>query len=211
MSPRITGYISRMSLVPGILEAIIILVTVYALGSELKYGTSKHLLEKTGGSMSAALLGKTHPVHGPVHGHRRSVQSRPVRLGRLPHGRVCLEHDARDIPAGPCLRVGSDIHHRHPARAEACDKHFRPLLRARILSRRIHLPCGSHAWRSAGGSPPCSRSDIIICCSSRKRFSRADSLAGMVRAVSLLLFMALPPLVYRRLQKAYVLLNYPRN
>ena len=50
-----------MSLVPGILEAIIILVTVYALGSELKYGTSKHLLEKTGGSMSAALLGKLIP------------------------------------------------------------------------------------------------------------------------------------------------------
>ena len=49
------------ALLPGILEAIVILVTVYALGSELKYGTSRHLLEKAGGSMSAALLGKLIP------------------------------------------------------------------------------------------------------------------------------------------------------
>ena len=48
-------------LIPGILEAIIILVTVYALGSELKYGTSRHLLEKAGGSMSAAMAGKLIP------------------------------------------------------------------------------------------------------------------------------------------------------
>lgn len=48
-------------LMPGILEMIVILVTVYALGSELKYGTSRHLLEKSGGSMTAAMLGKLIP------------------------------------------------------------------------------------------------------------------------------------------------------
>ena len=48
-------------LLPGILEMIIILVTVYALGSELKYGTSRHMLEKAGGSMSAAMIGKLIP------------------------------------------------------------------------------------------------------------------------------------------------------
>lgn len=49
------------ALIPGVLETITILVTVYALGSELKYGTSRHLLEKAGGSMSAAVAGKLIP------------------------------------------------------------------------------------------------------------------------------------------------------
>ena len=48
-------------LLPGILEMIVILVTVFALGSELKYGTSRHMLEKAGGSMSAAMIGKLIP------------------------------------------------------------------------------------------------------------------------------------------------------
>lgn len=48
-------------LLPGVLEMIIILVTVYSLGAELKYGTSRHLLEKAGGSMLAAMAGKLIP------------------------------------------------------------------------------------------------------------------------------------------------------
>ena len=48
-------------LIPGILEMITILVTVYALGSELKYGTSRHLLGKAGGSMTVAMTGKLIP------------------------------------------------------------------------------------------------------------------------------------------------------
>ena len=48
-------------LLPGILELIIILVTVYSLGAELKYGTSRHLLAKAGGSMITAITGKLIP------------------------------------------------------------------------------------------------------------------------------------------------------
>lgn len=48
-------------LLPGVLEMIVILVTVYTLGAELKYGTSRHMLGKAGGSMSAAMLGKLIP------------------------------------------------------------------------------------------------------------------------------------------------------
>lgn len=48
-------------LLPGILGLIIILVTVYSVGSELKYGTSRHLLEKAGGSTILALTGKLIP------------------------------------------------------------------------------------------------------------------------------------------------------
>jgi ABC-2 type transport system permease protein len=48
-------------LLPGILEMIVILITIYTLGAELKYGTSRHLLEAAGGSFEKALLGKMIP------------------------------------------------------------------------------------------------------------------------------------------------------
>lgn len=48
-------------LLPGILEMIVILITIYTLGAELKYGTSRHLLEAAGGSFEKALLGKMVP------------------------------------------------------------------------------------------------------------------------------------------------------
>ena len=48
-------------LLPGILEMIVILIMVYALGSEMKYGTSRHLLKIAGGSFEKALLGKMVP------------------------------------------------------------------------------------------------------------------------------------------------------
>ena len=48
-------------LLPGVLEMIVILITIYAVGSELKYGTSRHLMRTAGGSVSAALMGKLAP------------------------------------------------------------------------------------------------------------------------------------------------------
>ena len=45
-------------LLPGILEMIVILITVYAVGSELKYGTSRHLMKTAGGSLVKAITGK---------------------------------------------------------------------------------------------------------------------------------------------------------
>lgn len=50
-------------LLPGILEMIVILVTIYAVGSELKFGTSRHLMQTTGGSTEKALLGKMLPYN----------------------------------------------------------------------------------------------------------------------------------------------------
>ena len=50
-------------LLPGILEMIVILITVYTVGAELKYGTSRQLLGMTGGSIEEALLGKLLPYN----------------------------------------------------------------------------------------------------------------------------------------------------
>ena len=50
-------------ILPGVLEMIVILITIYAVGSELKYGTSKHLMRTTGGSIGKALLGKLLPYN----------------------------------------------------------------------------------------------------------------------------------------------------
>ena len=45
-------------LLPGRLQMIIILTTIYAFGTELKYSTSRNLMEKAGGSITNAVLGK---------------------------------------------------------------------------------------------------------------------------------------------------------
>ena len=48
-------------ILPGILEMIVILLIIYAVGQELKYGTSKHLLKMTRGNMEIAMFGKLIP------------------------------------------------------------------------------------------------------------------------------------------------------
>lgn len=48
-------------ILPGLLAMSIIFVLIYALGSELRYGTSKELMETAGGSFTAALFGKLLP------------------------------------------------------------------------------------------------------------------------------------------------------
>jgi ABC-2 type transport system permease protein len=50
-------YLSNI-LLPGVIEMITIIVIIYSLGTELKYGTSRHLLKTAGGSITVALLGK---------------------------------------------------------------------------------------------------------------------------------------------------------
>lgn len=50
-------YLSNIML-PGVLEMIVIIILVYSLGAELKYGTSRHLIQTAGGSIMTALEGK---------------------------------------------------------------------------------------------------------------------------------------------------------
>jgi len=48
-------------ILPGLLAMSIIFVLIYALGSELRYGTSKELMDTAGGSFTTALVGKLLP------------------------------------------------------------------------------------------------------------------------------------------------------
>lgn len=50
-------YLSSV-LLPGVLEMIVIIVLIYSLGAELKYGTSRHMLQTSGNSIVTALAGK---------------------------------------------------------------------------------------------------------------------------------------------------------
>ena len=52
------NYYLTGTLLAGVLEMIIILVLIYSLGAELKFGTSRHLLETSGHSIVTALGGK---------------------------------------------------------------------------------------------------------------------------------------------------------
>lgn len=57
MTTSYNYYLSSV-LIPGVLELIVIIVLIYSLGTELKYGTSRHLLKLSGGSIVTAITGK---------------------------------------------------------------------------------------------------------------------------------------------------------
>lgn len=52
------GYYLSNIMLPGVVEMIVIIVLIYSLGTELKYGTSRHLIRTAGDSITSALLGK---------------------------------------------------------------------------------------------------------------------------------------------------------
>jgi len=52
------GYYLTNMMLPGILEMVVIIVLIYSLGMELKYGTSRHLVQMSGDSIETALAGK---------------------------------------------------------------------------------------------------------------------------------------------------------
>ena len=51
------AYLANM-MIPGMLQMVIVIVLIYSLGAELKYGTSRHLLAVSGGNIYTALFGK---------------------------------------------------------------------------------------------------------------------------------------------------------
>jgi ABC-2 type transport system permease protein len=51
------AYLANM-MIPGMLQMVVIIVLIYSLGAELKYGTSRHLLDTVGHDMYAAVSGK---------------------------------------------------------------------------------------------------------------------------------------------------------
>lgn len=51
------AYLANMML-PGVLEMIIIILIIYSFGTELKYGTSRNLMDVTGGHICPAVAGK---------------------------------------------------------------------------------------------------------------------------------------------------------
>ena len=51
------AYLANM-MIPGMLQMVVIIVLIYSLGAELKYGTSRHLLEAVDHDIYAAVSGK---------------------------------------------------------------------------------------------------------------------------------------------------------
>ena len=52
------GYYLTNIMLPGILQMIVIIVLIYSLGAELKYGTSRHLMKMADGSITRAIAAK---------------------------------------------------------------------------------------------------------------------------------------------------------
>ena len=198
------------ALIPGVLETIIILVTVYALGSELKYGTSRHLLEKAGGSMTAAMLGKLIPY--------------TVLFTMM--GIICdlILYDRMGFPmAGSIwnMFLGTFL---LVLASEAVAFFIVGTLPVLRLSISISALYSMLAFSLAGFSLPVEAMPSYIQGLSAafplRHFYLMYVQEGIfgsgfegwyTQVIALMCFLALPPLVYRRLQKAYIDLNFPRK
>ena len=51
------AYLANM-MIPGMLQMVVVILLIYSLGTELKYGTSRHLLQSVDGDIFAAVCGK---------------------------------------------------------------------------------------------------------------------------------------------------------
>ena len=198
------------ALIPGVLETIIILVTVYALGSELKYGTSRHLLEKAGGSMTAAMLGKLIPY--------------TVLFTMM--GIICdlILYDWMRVPmAGSIwnMFLGTFLLVLASEAAAFFIVGALPVLRLAISISALYSML---AFSLAGFSLPVEAMPPYIQGLSAafplRHFYLMYVQEGIfgsgfegwyTQVIALMCFLALPPLVYRRLQKAYIDLNFPRK
>ena len=198
------------ALIPGVLETIIILVTVYALGSELKYGTSRHLLEKAGGSMTAAMLGKLIPY--------------TVLFTMM--GIICdlILYDRMGFPMAGSIRnmfLGTFLLVLASEAAAFFIVGALPVLRLAISISALYSML---AFSLAGFSLPVEAMPPYIQGLSAafplRHFYLMYVQEGIfgsgfegwyTQVIALMCFLALPPLVYRRLQKAYIDLNFPRK
>ena len=198
------------ALIPGVLETIIILVTVYALGSELKYGTSRHLLEKAGGSMTAAMLGKLIPYTVLF-----TMMGIICDLILYDWMRVPMAGSIWNMFLGTFLLVLA---------SEAVAFFIVGTLPVLRLSISISALYSMLAFSLAGFSLPVEAMPSYIqglaAAFPLRHFYLMYVQEGIfgsgfegwyTQVIALMCFLALPPLVYRRLQKAYIDLNFPRK
>ena len=198
------------ALIPGVLETIIILVTVYAIGSELKHGTSRHLLEKAGGSMTAAMLGKLIPYTVLF-----TMMGIICDLILYDWMRVPMAGSIWNMFLGTFLLVLA---------SEAVAFFIVGTLPVLRLSLSISALYSMLAFSLAGFSLPVEAMPPYIQGLSAafplRHFYLMYVQEGIfgsgfegwyTQVIALMCFLALPPLVYRRLQKAYIDLNFPRK
>ena len=198
------------ALIPGVLETIIILVTVYALGSELKYGTSRHLLEKAGGSMTAAMLGKLIPYTVLF-----TMMGIICDLILYDWMRVPMAGSIWNMFLGTFLLVLA---------SEAVAFFIVGTLPVLRLSISISALYSMLAFSLAGFSLPVEAMPSYIqglaTAFPLRHFYLMYVQEGIfgsgfegwyTQVIAMLCFLGLPPLVYRRLQKAYIDLNFPRK
>ena len=198
------------ALIPGVLETIIILVTVYAIGYELKHGTSRHLLEKAGGSMTAAMLGKLIPYTVLF-----TMMGIICDLILYDWMRVPMAGSIWNMFLGTFLLVLA---------SEAVAFFIVGTLPVLRLSISISALYSMLAFSLAGFSLPVEAMPPYIQGLSAafplRHFYLMYVQEGIfgsgfegwyTQVIALMCFLALPPLVYRRLQKAYIDLNFPRK
>src|SRR5574344_246122 len=202
-------YLSSI-LLPAVLSMIIIIILIYSLGSEMKYGTSRHLLRTSGNSITVAIAGKLYvytilfsilglglifllydSLHFPMAGHVWTMALNMLLL--------VLSSEAMAIffiGIFPVTRLAMSAGALYSILAFSFSGFTLPVeqMPTAIQSLAIGFPIRHYYLYYV--------QDVLY----------GTGFAGWWQeAVHMLLFLFLPLMVMPRLKKAYIYLNFPRN
>lgn len=125
------------TLLPGVLQLMIFLVTVLSIGSEIKYSTAREWLQMGGNSLTVSLIGKIfpHTVIFTIVAFLYAVAL--YGFNSFPLNKWLVTDAVSSISAGDCFAGGRDFHDRGVAdfsfRVELC----LPIRDDRFFYRRI--------------------------------------------------------------------------
>lgn len=202
-------YLSSI-LLPAVLSMIIIIILIYSLGSEMKYGTSRHLLRTSGNSITVAIAGKLYVY--------------TILFSILGLGLIFLMYDWLDFPiAGHVWTMVLDML-LLVLSSEAMAIFFIGIFPITRLAMSAGALYSILAFSFSGFTLPVEQMPSVIQSLAigfpirhYYLYFVQDVLYGTgfagwwQEAVHMLLFLFLPLMVMPRLKKAYIHLNFPRN
>ena len=130
------AYLSNI-LLPGLLELLTIIIVAYALGTEIKYGTSEQLME---------IGNQADTIFNHVLGARMYPDAGPLRTCWFSACGIRLGNDAEHSAYGACKRGIRNLHSGSASCLPPGSVHQRLPRHPCVLAFRIHGTFGADAW-----------------------------------------------------------------
>ena len=153
-------YLSSI-MVPGIFGIFIFLITVYSIGTELKFGRGRDWMRLSGYNIVVALAGKFLPQFLSLHHGLPRLYDLYLRPSRLPRPRRPVLHPAAHAPDGVGERRLRHLHLRTDALPAHVDEYQFALGRARGERLWRHLPRRRHGPHHTGSLLPLPASPLL--------------------------------------------------